>query len=496
MLFGYDEAQSLGTEGHYNYAAYEADEPSFGNQPYWSGENDIPSGNHHKESQTAIDKPDIQAAMTDLDDNRNDPTFIYAKDLVRFTETDFSQLATLTKMAQAVGDDKWSDGTGSNPVNVYEGQGYRYKLQLNSGVDSSVSDIIIVDCFDNYKLKAQDEDYDPNGQWSWKGGFKSVDLSQIISMGCAPVVYYYVCDGNNGNVEDLNVSNFNLSNTAGTVFNVISGPEWTTTMPADPEQVKAIAIDCRYDPNGQPYILGENSSLIAYVLMQAPVWQEGDTFLGDVEPRNPDNNAHAFNEVWMDITETSGGTSHVFTNSEYTKIGIMANTLPVSKIWDDANDNDHIRPTEIILHLYADDVDTGRSLHVTATDNWEAEFDHVPKYTVDGIPIVYTLVEEPVTDYTFSSELTDEGFIATNKHTLYTVDVPARKTWSSSEPSGWESNIPLYIVLNLYRDGTFSQRKVLRPDLNGNWETLDSLHMDIRKREPLCNSLLNRSFFL
>ncbi|MGT2772200.1 Cna B-type domain-containing protein, partial [Streptococcus marimammalium] len=51
-----------------------------------------------------------------------------------------------------------------------------------------------------------------------------------------------------------------------------------------------------------------------------------------------------------------------------------------TKTWDDANNQDGLRPTEIVISLLADGVATGQTKTVTATDNWSYTFTDLPEY--------------------------------------------------------------------------------------------------------------------
>jgi LPXTG-motif cell wall-anchored protein len=72
--------------------------------------------------------------------------------------------------------------------------------------------------------------------------------------------------------------------------------------------------------------------------------------------------------------------------------------LTVVKQWEDGNDLHSAQ--SVIVHLYADGVDTGKLLVLGAQNAWTGTFVDLPYYRPDGItPIVYSIVEEPMDGY-------------------------------------------------------------------------------------------------
>ena len=463
MTYLYEEASSRGLTGLRNHAAYEAAEPDFGNQPNWIAEPDDPTGGNHKESSSAV-AADARQLMTNLDPNRDDPVFVYAGANVSATELDFSALTDIRKHVQVAGSDMWSYGL-ENEVNVYEGGKYTYKIQLTSGTDTTSRDMIILDSIENYVLKPDDNDYsETSPQWSWHGTFQSVDVSELEAMGIQPVVYY-------NTTSNLDFSNLNTDNRTGVVAASLNGNGWTTTMPADPASVKAIAIDCRFRPDGSDFELSEKQSIIVYVHMKAPTWFTSPEAFNAEEYTDFLKNAHAYNNVFMDVTQKDdlGMLSHSYNHFDYTKIGIIGADLLVEKEWDDMDDNDRVRPPEVTAYLYANGENTGKTLILNADGDWKGVFKHVAKFDEDGSPIVYTLVDE-VEEYTCSSEMIDNKIILTNTYEPKKIKVPFTKLWESDEPDGWQTNIPASIAVRLYCNGIYTgKRLVVRQALDGTW---------------------------
>ena len=127
-------------------------------------------------------------------------------------------------------------------------------------------------------------------------------------------------------------------------------------------------------------------------------------------------------------------------------------TLSGSKTWDDADDQDGIRPDNVTVHLLADGVDTGKSATVSADDNWQWSFEGLPMYA-SGTKIAYTISEDSVTDY----ESSYNGMNVTNTHTPETTSVSGTKVWDDG--SNQDGKRPTSVVITL--TGTVGEGKVV-----------------------------------
>lgn len=100
----------------------------------------------------------------------------------------------------------------------------------------------------------------------------------------------------------------------------------------------------------------------------------------------------------------------------------------VTKTWDDGNDRDGIRPTNVKIELYGTD-GTRRTQYLTKDNHWSYSFENLPKYQNEGTIILYTIKEEAVDGYTQKSVTTAAGFDLTNTHEIQTADYEAKKVW-------------------------------------------------------------------
>ncbi|MBF0779381.1 Cna B-type domain-containing protein, partial [Streptococcus cuniculi] len=106
-------------------------------------------------------------------------------------------------------------------------------------------------------------------------------------------------------------------------------------------------------------------------------------------------------------TITANGNHYTITNS-YTpkKISIKG-----SKVWNDANNKDGIRPSSITVHLFANGVDTGKTAIASEATGWNYSFEDLDQYQ-DGQAIQYTVQEDAVPGYTTQID----GTLITNSH--------------------------------------------------------------------------------
>ncbi len=132
-----------------------------------------------------------------------------------------------------------------------------------------------------------------------------------------------------------------------------------------------------------------------------------------------------------------------------------------AKTWNDANDQDGIRPDSITINLLADGVKVD-SKTVGEADNWAWTFNDLDKYA-NGTEITYTITEEAVEGYTAAVD----GFNVTNTHVPATTEVSGSKIW---DDAGNQDGIrPASITINLLADGVKVDSKVVTAEDNWAW---------------------------
>ena len=122
-------------------------------------------------------------------------------------------------------------------------------------------------------------------------------------------------------------------------------------------------------------------------------------------------------------------------------------TISGTKTWDDADDQDGIRPKTITVRLLADGEEVSVA-SVSANDKgeWFYEFTNMPVYKA-GQKIAYTITEDAVTDYTTKVS----GFDITNTHTPDVTEITVTKVWE--DENNLEGFRPESVTVILLADG-------------------------------------------
>lgn len=137
-------------------------------------------------------------------------------------------------------------------------------------------------------------------------------------------------------------------------------------------------------------------------------------------------------------------------------------TLSGEKIWNDANNQDGIRPESITVHLLANGEETGQTATASEATGWKYEFADMDRYK-DGQEIVYSVVEDEVAGYTSQST----GMNVTNSHEPETTSVSGGKTWSDNDDQ--DGIRPDSITIELLANGE-STGNTQTVSADTNWE--------------------------
>ena len=112
------------------------------------------------------------------------------------------------------------------------------------------------------------------------------------------------------------------------------------------------------------------------------------------------------------------------------------------------------------IHLWADGVDTGKSVTLNERNNWQHTFEGLRKKNTDGSEIQYIVKEDAITNY--DSSITgdmENGFTVTNTNTEK-ISVPIKKVWVGKEADS--------ATIKLLADGAEKESVTLTKD--DNWE--------------------------
>lgn len=153
-------------------------------------------------------------------------------------------------------------------------------------------------------------------------------------------------------------------------------------------------------------------------------------------------------------------------------VHVYTRDISVTKVWEDGNDQDGLRPESITVSLYADAEDTGKDLVLTEDNNWTGSFENLRKYKY-GQEIAYTISEDAGLNSAYTSEISGSmtaGYTITNAYTPETITIRGTKTWNDADDQ--DGKRPESITVRLLANGTEVDSRTVTAssaDASGNW---------------------------
>ena len=150
-------------------------------------------------------------------------------------------------------------------------------------------------------------------------------------------------------------------------------------------------------------------------------------------------------------------------------------SLTVTKKWDDAENQDGLRPKTIKVQLYADGQELGKVVELSEDNKWSYTFSDLDEKK-DGKTIQYTVKETKVPEgYTQTVEATNLGqVVISNTHTPSKTKVQLTKKWDDA--NNQDGIRPASITVRLYKDGAPTDQTIELSEANqwhGTFENLD-----------------------
>ncbi|PQD96793.1 hypothetical protein CYL18_02580, partial [Pradoshia eiseniae] len=148
-------------------------------------------------------------------------------------------------------------------------------------------------------------------------------------------------------------------------------------------------------------------------------------------------------------------------------------SVAVTKVWEDANDQDGKRPESVTVSLLANGKDTGKTVTLNADNNWNGAFTELDMYQ-EGEKIAYTVTEPKVaSDYEVAiTGNAEKGYVVTNKHQVEKTEISGRKIWKDA--NNQDGKRPESITVRLLADGEEVAHRAVTAD--DDWEyTFDNL---------------------
>ena len=483
----FDAVYSFDTERDYgstlvNNIAYESAEPSWGTIAGYKGEPDNPLAGNNQASKDAV--KGVEDAMTDLDPESDNSSFVYAHVSVKLDHLSWS-VAQLDKKVDTNDEGAWSSGLDKDGArNVFENGVYSYRISLNNPDNSSAKDIRFfdaVDAFDPASKTIQGDKPDA-GDAMWKGHLLGVDVSVLERAGADPHVYYSTVPA-----DQLTLDSESKEAQADLKDRSIWTP--AESYEGSLDDVTAVAVDATKKTDGSDFVVDEGDTAAFTIRMRAPEvkdleqdptaygrWFDTDLTEGESES-GLTGGAHAYNNAILRCTTISNvgvESPNQVIRKDYTKVGLKPFGITIKKAWSDSDDRDGKRPQSVTVHLYADGQDTGKSAVLSDANNWQASFgsdDGLCVLNDEGDTIAYSVKEETPEGYLADVRMnpTDTGyeFTVTNKHRVETVEIAGRKIWDDANDAAGKR--PKEVKIDLYADGELVKSKTVKAADSGDW---------------------------
>ena len=180
-------------------------------------------------------------------------------------------------------------------------------------------------------------------------------------------------------------------------------------------------------------------------------------------------------EYTLEEVEVSGYTSS-YTNSEdnyvLTNVHVPeTKSIKITKIWNDNENQDGIRPDSINVVLNADN-SLVQNIELSVDNSWQTIVEDLPVYK-NGVKINYTVDEEKTSDYTTTVENTEDGFNVINTHEVKKTTLSVEKIWNDNENQDGKrpQAVKVYLMANgeVADEVTLSDENSWRYD----WQSID-----------------------
>ncbi|WP_195967963.1 Cna B-type domain-containing protein [Blautia obeum] len=150
----------------------------------------------------------------------------------------------------------------------------------------------------------------------------------------------------------------------------------------------------------------------------------------------------------------------------YKHIPAMVN-VSARASWNDANNQDGIRPTDTLVQLYADGTALGDKAVIESNKEWTKTWSDLPKYKA-GKEIAYSVIAYAVSGYTVKvtgSAL--EGYKAEYTHNVQKMNVTVQNAWNDLD--NVVDSRPAQLVVEIYANGKTTGKRVTLTEAN-NWK--------------------------
>lgn len=313
--------------------------------------------------------------------------------------------------------------------------------------DGKRPESITVNLFaDGTKLKSQKVSADADGNWS----YSFVNLPKYAKG--KEITYTVTEDAVDGYTTESDGYNFINTHQPETTEITVT-KTWDDADNQDgkrPESITVILLANGAEKDRQT-VTADEAGNWTYTFKDLPKYENGEEITYTVSE-----------DTVTDYTTTYDGSN--ITNS-YTPGKTSAT---VTKIWNDAENQDGKRPESITVSLLADGKETGKTVTLSIENNWKQTISDLPE-KADGKAIEYTWTEETLPE---GYELTDNsknGTVTTltNTYAPETTSITVTKTWDDADNQ--DGKRPESIIVNLLANGEIAASQTVKADEAGNW---------------------------
>lgn len=219
-------------------------------------------------------------------------------------------------------------------------------------------------------------------------------------------------------------------------------------------------------------------------ITQLVIWKFTDSYTG--YSFSSDNLENAYNELSnvSQLTYPSNFKLNLYLSTNpYVQNFLAAEMLPenqteytsvsVNKVWDDVNNQDGQRSSEVTVQLLANGVEVSdQQLVLSDANGWNGTFENLDKYDSDNVLIDYTVKE--VTDlsgYQFVVSGSDNNYTITNTHVPEIINLSGTKTWDDN--NNQDGIRPDSSTVNLLANGTKVASQEVTADTNWTYTFLN-----------------------
>ena len=135
--------------------------------------------------------------------------------------------------------------------------------------------------------------------------------------------------------------------------------------------------------------------------------------------------------------------------------------------WNDANNQDGIRPIDTLVQLYADGTALGDKAVIESNKEWTKTWSNLPKYKA-GKEIAYNVSAYAVSGYTVKvTGNALEGYKAEYTHNVQKMNVTVQNAWNDLD--NVVDSRPAQLVVEIYANGKTTGKRVTLTEAN-NWK--------------------------